>query len=82
MRFVHLSTSLLFFREKTVPYPTSACSDSNRGDCVGQAAFADFDLDGSIDVVVPVCVDDPDACSDGGIFFASLKSLWESSSPE
>ncbi len=45
------------------------------GDCAGQAAFADFDLDGRLDVIFPAC-DDRD-CRKGGntIYFAPVIEL-------
>jgi len=55
-----------FKRWTRIPWP---------GKHVGQAAFADFDLDGKLDVLIPTC--ESEDCKEGNkMFFASLVKLW------
>lgn len=59
---------------RTVPYPSHECGDASSGDCIGQAVFADFDLDGRLDVVFPACV--AKDCADSRMYFATMEHLW------
>ena len=45
-------------------------------------AFADFNLDGKLDVIVPICPDGDSQCSGSKIFFATMEDLWKKPSVE
>jgi len=42
--------------------------------CIGQAIFADFDLDGQLNLLLPVCFDP--VCSNSSLVQVSLTKLW------
>ena len=66
-----------FKNVKNISYPMTCTS----GKCkIGQFAFADFNLDGKLDVIVPICPDSQ--CSDSKIFFATMEDLLKKSSVE
>lgn len=54
-----------------VAYP-DGCSNVDK--CVGQAVFADFDLDGTLDVLIPTCMDEQ--CEGSRIYFSSVKETF------
>ncbi|XP_059091742.1 T-cell immunomodulatory protein-like isoform X2 [Tigriopus californicus] len=60
-----------FRKHKSVPLP--AC-DTSKGTCIGQSVFADFDLDGRLDMIFPVCYDAE--CRTSTLHFATLDALW------
>ena len=45
----------------------------SRGPCLGQSVFGDFDLDGRLDMVFPVC---QDGCKTGSLYWSPLAQLW------
>lgn len=57
-----------------VPWPTllEGCSVDQ---CVGQAVFADFNLEGELDLVLPVCFDP--SCSNSSLLQHTVKEVWE-----
>lgn len=65
-----------FVHSKNVKLPKD-CSEGQA--CfVGQLAFADFDLDGNLDLVLPICHDGK-ACANSSLYFATVHDIWHSS---
>lgn len=55
----------------TVPWPTlDGCTPDQ---CIGQAVFTDFDLTGTLDMILPVCFDPK--CSNSSMYLVSLAKL-------
>jgi len=68
----------LFRFHKHIAWPSNVTSDNNGcsvDKCVGQIAFADFDLSGTLDLIVPMCYD-PE-CKISIMFLVPLNELWE-----
>jgi len=63
-----------FKNVKTISYPMNCTTKKCE---IGQFAFADFNLDGKLDVVIPICPDGDSQCSDSKIFFATIENLWK-----
>jgi len=60
----------------SIPWPKEAVSgECNVGQCVGQAVFADFDLSGTLDLIIPMCFDP--LCSNSSIYLINTTKLWE-----
>ena len=58
-----------------VPWPNEVTSGSCTVDeCVGQAVFADFDLSGTLDLILPICFDT--LCKSSNMFLIPLSELW------
>jgi integrin alpha FG-GAP repeat containing protein 1 len=55
----------------SVPWPE--LEKCNPDQCVGQAVFTDFDLTGTLDMVLPVCFDP--LCTNSSIYLVSLDDL-------
>ncbi len=65
-----------FSLHKTILYP-EGCQPSDLDGClVGQSSFFDFDLDGGLDTIVPLCYDGK-KCDEPAILFATIKRLWK-----
>lgn len=60
-----------FRKHKSVPFPKC---DASKGTCIGQSVFADFDLDGRLDMIFPVCYEAE--CRTSTLHFATLDDLW------
>lgn len=59
---------------KVVAWPDiTACTVD---ECVGQAVFTDFDLDGRLDMLLPVCFDP--LCANSSLYLVPLTDLWTS----
>ena len=62
-----------------VPWPeqitSSACSVDK---CVGQAVMTDFDLTGSLDLLIPMCNDT--LCKESSMYLIPFAELWNASS--
>jgi integrin alpha FG-GAP repeat containing protein 1 len=63
-----------FVHIKNIKLPAD-CKPSQDTCAVGQLAFSDFDLDGKLDLVFPVCHDGKD-CSNSTMYFTTTKKLW------
>ena len=63
-----------FLHTKSVKLPKE-CGNQGSSCKVGQLAFADFDLDGQLDLIFPVCHDGKD-CANSTIYFCSTNDLW------
>ena len=67
-----------FVLNKSIPLPPN-CSKNNTAKCTfGQLAFADFDLDGRLDMIFPACLDDSEDCENRGssvIYFSKVTDL-------
>ena len=61
-----------FIHAKNVKLPKE-CGE-NLKCSVGQLAFADFDLDGQLDLVLPIC--DDVKCANSTLYFATVRDLW------
>ena len=58
-----------------VPWPNEVTAGSCSVDgCVGQAVFADFDLTGNLDLILPVCFDL--MCQSSNMFLVPFSELW------
>jgi len=57
-----------------VPWP-DLLEGCTADQCVGQAVFADFNLEGELDIVLPVCFDP--TCSNSSLLQHSVKEVWE-----
>ena len=66
-----------FVHAKNVKLPKECGEESDTKCSVGQLAFADFDLDGKLDLIFPICHDGP-PCSNSTLYFASASDLWNS----
>ena len=67
-------SSFVHFKDIKLP---GKCSEEGSNCQLGQFAFADFDLDGKLDVLFPLCFDGP-TCTNSTIWFAKVKDMWES----
>jgi len=56
----------------TIPWPSLPNCDPDQ--CIGQAVFADFDLTGALDMILPVCFDPK--CSNSSMYLIPLTSLY------
>jgi len=68
-----------FVLEKRIPLPSN-CTKNNTAKCTfGQLAFADFDLDGRLDMIFPACLDhESDDCEKLGssvLYFSKVTDL-------
>ena len=68
-----------FVLEKRIPLPSN-CTKNNTAKCTfGQLAFADFDLDGRLDMIFPACLDhESDDCDKLGssvLYFSKVTDL-------
>jgi len=70
---VHDATN--FVHTKNVKLPKE-CGKPDTKCLVGQLAFADFDLDGQLDLIFPVCHDGTE-CANSTIYFSTAKELWK-----
>ncbi len=62
-----------FELHKKVPVPQ--CDASKNGSpCIGQSVFADFDLDGRMDMIFPACLDG--GCQTSTLFYSPVEDLW------
>ena len=59
---------------KDVKYPPCEGPTGAKGPCLGQSVFGDFDLDGRLDMVFPVC---QDGCKTGSLYWSPLANLWK-----
>jgi len=60
----------------SIPWPKEAVSGECTVDqCVGQAVFADFDLSGTLDLIIPMCFDPK--CSNSSIYLINTTKLWD-----
>ena len=57
-----------------VEAPSCDGPTGSKGPCVGQSVFGDFDLDGRLDMVFPVC---QDGCKTGVLYWSPLADLWK-----
>ena len=57
---------------RVVPWP--ALPDCTVDVCIGQAVFADFDLDGKLDLLLPACFDPK--CANSSLLQVGLEKLW------
>lgn len=64
-----------FVHVKNIRLP-GECGKSENSCAIGQLAFADFNLDGELDLLFPVCHDGKDECVNTTIYFASTLKLW------
>ena len=55
----------------TVPWPV--LDNCTPDQCVGQAVFTDFDLTGTLDLIIPICFDP--MCSNSSMYLVSLTEL-------
>lgn len=59
-----------------IPWPKEAVGGECTVDqCVGQAVFADFDLSGTLDLIIPMCFDPK--CSNSSIYLINSTKLWD-----
>lgn len=65
-------TADTFVHTKNVQLP----DDCSKNSClVGQLAFADFDLDGNLDLVLPICHDGK-TCANSSLYFATVLDIF------
>ena len=73
-----LQTDQNFVFEKRIPLPSN-CTKNNTAKCTfGQLAFADFDLDGRLDMIFPACLDESEDCEKRGssvLYFTKVTDL-------
>ena len=64
-----------FVHTKSIKLPKE-CYKNDTSCLVGQLAFADFDLDGQLDLIFPVCHDGT-TCANSTIYFSSASKLMQ-----
>ena len=61
-----------FEYHSSIAYPV-ICTADVLSDCIGHVVFADFDLNGRIDLLFPACQNN---CEESLLYFTTLESLW------